>query len=196
MYRRIRLTFVGMALAEVIQEAQEPSSETLDEEAIPRIRARHEVLRHKVSGLLADQEVPEAAITYEIYLNLRYQGSDTKLMILEPADGDWRKAFIEDHYREFAFVLPEERKILVDDVRIRGIGRSDENTKDNESLERELRERHYMPVDAKALSSETVSTSRLFSQSRADNSSGTYFSETVARKTPAFSPCKSSHVDH
>jgi 5-oxoprolinase (ATP-hydrolysing) len=151
----------GMALAEVIQEAQEPSSETLDEESIPRIQARHHVLQEKVSKLLVDQDVPKHSISHEVYLNLRYQGSDTKLMVLEPRDGNWKAAFIAEHYREFAFVLPEERNILVDDIRIRGIGKSDENTKDNEALERELREGDFREINVKNTATETVCTMKL-----------------------------------
>ena len=97
------------------------------------------------------------AIKHEIYLNLRYRGSDTTLMILEPADGDWKREFIAEHLREFAFVLPEDREVLVDDIRVRAIGVSSENTKDNDALEKELREDNFAPVDASKVATKSVS---------------------------------------
>jgi 5-oxoprolinase (ATP-hydrolysing) len=58
-------------------------------------------------------------ITFERYVNLRYAGSDTMIMVLEPADGDYAAAFINEHEREFSFTLPN-RKVLVENLRIRG----------------------------------------------------------------------------
>lgn len=169
------LTRTGMALAEVIQEAQEPSSEVLDEQALPRINARHQFLKEKVSGQLFHQDVPKDSISHEVYLNLRYQGSDAKLMVLEPRDGDWNAAFIAEHYREFAFVLPKERKILVDDVRIRGIGKSEENTKDNEALERDLREVDFKSIATKAIAKDSVRLQPPFTYSLLIKQHGVYF---------------------
>lgn len=40
-------------------------------------------------------------------------------MILEPEDGDYAAAFVKEHQREFSFTLPN-RKVLVENLRIRG----------------------------------------------------------------------------
>lgn len=58
-------------------------------------------------------------IEYERYINLRYSGSDTMIMVLEPEDGDYAAAFVKEHQREFSFTLPN-RKVLVENLRIRG----------------------------------------------------------------------------
>jgi len=150
-----------MALAEVVQEAQEPCNEVLTPETLPSISERHEKLRQATKAALLEQGVDEAAIKHEKYLNLRYRGSDTTLMILEPADGDWRKEFIAEHLREFSFVLPEDREVLIDDIRVRTIGISRENNKDSEVLERELRADNFTPIEAAKLATETVSSTNL-----------------------------------
>ncbi len=67
----------------------------------------------EAEGFASDQ------IKYERYINLRYSGSDTMIMILEPEDGDYAAAFIKEHQREFSFTLPN-RKVLVENLRIRG----------------------------------------------------------------------------
>lgn len=58
-----------------------------------------------------------------MYLNLRYQGTDNLLMILEPSSGDFIDEFRTHHKREFSFDFPG-RKILCEDIRVRGIGHS------------------------------------------------------------------------
>lgn len=150
-----------MALAEVVQEAQEPCNEVLTAESLPKIRARHEHLRKFGTDALIQQGVEQAAIRHDVYLNLRYRGSDTTLMILEPSDGDWKREFIAEHLREFSFVLPADREVLVDDIRVRAIGVSTESTKDNEALEQELKGESFTPINADKLAAETVGLSLL-----------------------------------
>lgn len=145
-----------MALAEVVQEAQDPCNEILTPETMPNINCRHEELRQRTKTSLIQQGVDEAAIKFEVYLNLRYRGSDTTLMILEPADGDWKKEFISEHLREFSFVLSEDREVLVDDIRVRAVGVSSESTKDCDVLSEEL-SATFKAVDMMKLAAETVS---------------------------------------
>ncbi|KAH9888204.1 Hydantoinase B/oxoprolinase-domain-containing protein [Xylariomycetidae sp. FL2044] len=133
------LSAYGMALAEVVQEAQEPSSEVLSDESIPRLNERIKELKTKVTDGLLAQGSKLPAIEHEPYLNLRYHGTDTNFMIPEPAEGDWRSAFEKEHLRELSFVFPPERKVLVDDVRVRGVGKSGEASSANEQLVKELK---------------------------------------------------------
>ncbi|BFZ63538.1 hypothetical protein YB2330_004663 [Saitoella coloradoensis] len=144
------LSAYGMALAEVVQEVQEPSSEELIAESMSRLRNRLANLKETAAKELLAQGVSEQSTTFEVYLNLRYQGTDTALMIPEPKSGDFKAAFLEEHLREFAFVFPDDRKILVDDIRIRGVGKSGENAKDNESLAAELGSMQFKTVDETA----------------------------------------------
>lgn len=57
-------------------------------------------------------------------LSFRYDGSDTSLMTLAPADGsfDFQTAFFDAYKYEFGFLL--ELNVMVDDVRVRGIGKT------------------------------------------------------------------------
>ncbi|KAI1642966.1 Hydantoinase B/oxoprolinase-domain-containing protein [Daldinia loculata] len=133
------LSAYGMALAEVVQEAQEPSSEILSEESLGRLMVRMQDLKVKVTEGLLVQGIQEAAIEHEQYLNLRYQGTDTNFMILAPIDGDWRAALEKEHLRELSFVFPHDKKVHIDDVRVRGVGKSTEVSHDNSKLVKELK---------------------------------------------------------
>ncbi|KAL5334404.1 Hydantoinase B/oxoprolinase-domain-containing protein [Aspergillus crustosus] len=117
------LSAYGMALADVVVENQEPSAITFSESAIPEVKARLESLTSRgAEGLLAQGF--EASLTeHECFLNMRYQGSDTSLMIAIPAEvGDAGAAFTARHTQEFGF--SQSRNILIDDVRVRSVGKS------------------------------------------------------------------------
>ncbi|KAL2845258.1 Hydantoinase B/oxoprolinase-domain-containing protein [Aspergillus pseudoustus] len=117
------LSAYGMALADVVHEAQEPASGVLTPEAMETINQRITTLRSKVSTALTSDGIDADQISHEVYLNLRYQGTDNALMILQPADGDFLAEFVKEHQREFSFTFPG-RNILVEDIRVRGVGKA------------------------------------------------------------------------
>lgn len=117
------LSAYGMALADVVHEAQEPASGFLDDTALKTIRQRIDILKSKVQQELVSEGIPEEQIHHEVYLNLRYKGTDNLLMILDPDDGDFGSAFIKEHKREFSFTFPG-RPIVIEDIRVRGVGKS------------------------------------------------------------------------
>ena len=85
----------------------------------------------KYEGFTSDQ------ITFERYVNLRYSGSDTMIMILEPEDEDYASAFVKEHQREFSFTLPN-RKVLVENLRVRGRANSGIQSSKKMSISSEL----------------------------------------------------------
>ncbi|CAH0052151.1 unnamed protein product [Clonostachys solani] len=143
------LSAYGMALAEVSQELQEPSSETLSTESMPRIHQRIQSLKSEAKAKLLAQGIDEDAIRYDVYLHLRYEGTETQLMIHEPEDGHFRPAFEKEHVRELAFLFPDSKRVLVDDIRICGVGASEHVSRDNDRLRKELEETSFVPIEAR-----------------------------------------------
>ncbi|KAI7876996.1 hypothetical protein K492DRAFT_210021 [Lichtheimia hyalospora FSU 10163] len=117
------LSAFGLALADVVQEVQEPSAETLGQESMPRLQERvNNLIQNCTNELSAKQGFQTNDITTEIYLNLRYEGTDCALMTLKPEDSwDFENTFVQLYKQEFGFALTD-RKIIVDDIRVRGIG--------------------------------------------------------------------------
>ncbi|KAI8234038.1 hypothetical protein K4K54_009294 [Colletotrichum sp. SAR 10_86] len=140
------LSAYGMALAEVVQEAQEPSSEMLSDESLPRLNERIDYLKIKATDGLLSQGIKDASIQHEPYLNLRYNGTDTNFMILQPEDGDWLSALEREHLRELSFTFPRSRKVHVDDIRVRGVGKAEESSTDNDRLVEELKSLSFSAV--------------------------------------------------
>ena len=141
------LSAYGMALADVVDERQEPDSAVwkTDSSVLDDLKSKMEKLKEKSRQALRDQGFEDKEIVFEEYLNMRYRGTESALMIIKPSpedaktqfDGDewaFEKAFVKHHRYEFGFTL-DDRDIIVDDVRVRGIGRSfryDEKTVDEQ----------------------------------------------------------------
>jgi len=107
-----------MALADTVQEQHSPLS-CVYRDAIEEVSRRLDQLQRQVlEGLFAEAFTAEQ-IHFERYVNLRYAGSDTTIMVLQPKDGDFGAAFIKEHEREFSFTLPN-REVLVENLRVRG----------------------------------------------------------------------------
>jgi 5-oxoprolinase (ATP-hydrolysing) len=120
------LSAYGIALADVVEEKQEPSSKTYEVETERHFGDRLGALAAEAEEALSVQGIASSSIQTERFLNMRYQGSDSQLMIpVSPEDSSVSvlKRFTEVHLREFSFI-DEARKVLVDDVRVRASGSS------------------------------------------------------------------------
>ncbi|KAK3656315.1 hypothetical protein LTR56_003016 [Elasticomyces elasticus] len=140
------LSAYGMALAEVVQEAQEPSSAILTADTISGLQQRIELLKGKVRAGLTSQGVEAEAMAFEPYLNLRYHGTETNFMIKEPVAGDYKSTLEAEHLRELSFRFDDDKKILVDDIRVRGIGKSASVTQDSDALVEESNTMQFFEV--------------------------------------------------
>uniref|UniRef100_A0A8D1GV27 5-oxoprolinase, ATP-hydrolysing n=1 Tax=Sus scrofa TaxID=9823 RepID=A0A8D1GV27_PIG len=126
------LSALGLALADVVHEAQEPCALPYTPETFVQLDQRLSRLEEQCVDALRAQGFPRSQISTESFLHLRYQGTDCALMVSahqhpatarSPRAGDFGAAFVERYMREFGFVIPE-RPVVVDDVRVRGTGRS------------------------------------------------------------------------
>ncbi|XP_039760263.1 5-oxoprolinase [Pararge aegeria] len=126
------LSAYGIALADVVQETQEPCALVYCRNSFAEIDMRFNALSAICKDKLKSQGFMESQIVLEPYLHLRYAGTDCSLMVAPSFEdsahstrhGDYYTAFVNRYKNEFGFTLAE-RDVLVDDVRIRGIGTSD-----------------------------------------------------------------------
>ena len=150
------LSAYGMGLADIVVEKQEPAALVLTEDkkdnGLKNLLINLENLAADAKTELLDQGYKTEKIEIKRYLNLRYQGTDTALMIPEPdsianyetgitncelgiSDSspelrknaekfpDYVGAFRETYLREFGFDLTG-REIIVDDLRVRAVANS------------------------------------------------------------------------
>ncbi|RDW91172.1 hypothetical protein BP5796_02337 [Coleophoma crateriformis] len=152
------LSAYGMALADVVDERQEPDSKVWADKGEVResLQSKIAELKGKSRKALREQGFDDASIVFEEYLNMRYRGTESALMVIKPEKEDAKKdfngdewafgqVFVKQHQQEFGFTLPD-RDIIVDDVRVRGIGKS------FEGLERTV-DQQLKAISAKKLTS-------------------------------------------
>lgn len=125
------LSAYGMALADVVHDTQEPCGLTFEPKNIPAIKELLDKLSAICVQQLKIQGFGSDNIALEPYLHLRYNGTDCALMIAPDAEtepdvpgyGCFMDAFLKRYQKEFGFQL-ENRMVIVDDVRVRGCGKS------------------------------------------------------------------------
>ncbi|CCK71070.1 5-oxoprolinase KNAG_0G00110 [Huiozyma naganishii CBS 8797] len=120
------LSAYGIFLADVVEERQRPCSYILGAEGTDNItREILTDLKNECIGELLKQGFKESNIEIREFLNLRYEGTETSLMILKEGETcDYKKLFNANHKREFGFAF-EQKSIIIDDLRIRAIAKSD-----------------------------------------------------------------------
>ncbi|KAL1610349.1 hypothetical protein SLS60_002015 [Paraconiothyrium brasiliense] len=118
------LSAYGLSLADLVHELQRPAAIDFKMETLPIIEKTLTSLALEAKQYLLDQHVEAARIRLEIFLNMRYEGSNSGFMIMQDAGSslaDIQTSFEEKHSREFGFTFPE-KKIIIDDYRVRAIG--------------------------------------------------------------------------
>ena len=98
---------------------------------------------------LRRQGFEDARVHTERMLNMRFEGTDTALMVLPaPGDGDGAEdfdaAFRRVYKAEFGFLL-DAKAVIVDDVKVRGIGKTFDSL--GESVYAEVARLERKPVD-------------------------------------------------
>ncbi|CAJ0559691.1 unnamed protein product, partial [Mesorhabditis spiculigera] len=116
---------------------------------------RFKELRRQTTDQLKSQGFKDEAIEAECFLHMRYAKTDCAIMTaanFDPADPKTIEKFMENfrstYKREFGFVL-DTRQVQVDDIRVRGIGKSGIEVKDHI-------EKADDPLGAPKLGNETV----------------------------------------
>ena len=126
-------------------ELREPAALTLCIDSMSIVKTRLDIISEQTSSKLKSQGFNSNQIITERYLNLRYQGTDSSVMILEPSNGDFRKLFELHYEQEFGFKFAE-RDIIIDDVRVRCIGKSASSLQNNVFEEIKTLERKAVPT--------------------------------------------------
>lgn len=132
------LSAYGMALADVVSEVQEPCGLDYSSLNVETLRGRLNTLSSQCRNNLRQQGFNDDHIVIEPFLHLRYDGTDAALMcsasILNadshdlnsvniPGYGDFYTTFLDRYKNEYGFVIGG-RKVIVDDIRVRGSGKS------------------------------------------------------------------------
>ncbi|QSS51606.1 5-oxoprolinase [Histoplasma capsulatum var. duboisii H88] len=108
-----------MALEDVVDESQALESKVWFKNGgiITNLKPKMVTLKEAARGRLHDQGFNDESIVFEEYLNMRYRGTESSLMIINPKSqitaelpengGNWGfgKALVQQHEQEFGFIV-------------------------------------------------------------------------------------------
>ncbi|ANB15796.1 Oxp1p [Sugiyamaella lignohabitans] len=116
------LSAYGMSLADVVHEVQRPESTELTNESLVGLNKRLDEISDEAIKALVNQGFSTKDVYVERYLNLKYRGTETFIMVKGRDASTYIEDFISQHRQEFGFSL--EREVLVGDIRVRAVANS------------------------------------------------------------------------
>ncbi|KAF8509875.1 Hydantoinase/oxoprolinase-domain-containing protein [Hysterangium stoloniferum] len=120
------LSAYGLALADRAFELQEPCSTPYNPFTKPNLISRLDALTSSVLSELKRQGFSGSRAHVERMLNMRFDGTDTALMVKcgedDEDEEEFDRAFKREYKHEFGFLL--DARIVVEDVKVRGIGKT------------------------------------------------------------------------
>ncbi|KAJ5514164.1 hypothetical protein N7463_003716 [Penicillium fimorum] len=115
------LSAYGIGLADLVHEEERVCAKAFDDSTSKMIYSDMDSLADTAR---ADESMqPFNNVETRRFLNMRYDGSETSIMVSLDNSKDPRKEFIKAHYQQFGFT-PTNRAVYVDTIRVRAIGSS------------------------------------------------------------------------
>ena len=118
------LSAYGMGLADVTAMRETALELPLGEQAGPDLQAALDRLDAQARAELASQGVPDERIRAVRRVHLRYDGTDTALVVPAGSPETMAKAFEEAYLRRFSFLMPD-KPVTVEAVSVELIGSSE-----------------------------------------------------------------------
>ncbi|KAL7010409.1 hypothetical protein EMMF5_000433 [Cystobasidiomycetes sp. EMM_F5] len=115
------LSAYGMALSDVTVDLQDAVHATLQSSGNKGLQGHVDSLTKRAVSALKDQGFTDDFINVEVFFNCHFAQATTNLMIKLQPGLDLVKAFHDKHHELFGFIL-HGRDVLVDSVRVRGVG--------------------------------------------------------------------------
>ncbi|PWN88796.1 hypothetical protein FA10DRAFT_255151 [Acaromyces ingoldii] len=118
------LSAYGIALADMVQDKVVAFHVVYEPTSMSKIKEKVQQMKKSALQELVANAAPFASTEVEVFLNMRFDGTDTSLMVRQQENGtDCAAVFHQQHQREFGFTL-QTRKIVVEEIRVRAVGRT------------------------------------------------------------------------
>lgn len=123
------LSAYGMALADVVEDIQEPASHVYTDRNTKMFKQKFGELKNRAFASLSQQGFKEENVDYELYLNMRYAGTESAIMVRKGGSWDFGERFCQLHEKEFGFSF--EKDTIVDNIRVRAVGKTNVTSQEN-----------------------------------------------------------------
>ena len=127
------LSAYGMGLADQTAMRQAAIELVLSAATLVLMQTRFEQLAAESTAELLAQDVPQERIDIIHRVHLRYDGSDSVIVVPLGSENAMRTAFDAIYQKRYAFLMPE-KALIVESISIEAIGSSQDNTEIIDSL--------------------------------------------------------------
>lgn len=114
------LSAYGMGLADQIAMREASVELPLDEAGLAAAEARLAQLGDDAARELTEQGVAREAVQRRLHVHIRYQGTDTALVVDAGTIGEIRRAFEQAYRQRFAFLMPD-RMLVIEAVSVEAL---------------------------------------------------------------------------
>jgi 5-oxoprolinase (ATP-hydrolysing) len=118
------LSAYGMGLADQTAMRESAVETRLADDALPLLEARLEALAGAAVADLHGQGVADARISVVLRVHLRYEGTDSALIVLYDTLDSMKSQFEAAYRKRFSFLMPA-KALVVEAVSVEAIGKSD-----------------------------------------------------------------------
>jgi 5-oxoprolinase (ATP-hydrolysing) len=115
------LSAYGIGLADIVHEEERPCAKVYSESNKDVIEANLERLSQTAQNHSSMDRF--SSVEGHKYLSMRYDGSETAMMIAVQDGADAKQAFVDAHHQQFGFT-PVNRDIIIDSIRVRAVGKN------------------------------------------------------------------------
>jgi 5-oxoprolinase (ATP-hydrolysing) len=115
------LSAYGIGLADIVHEEERPCAKVYSESNKHVIEADLEELSQTAQNHSSMERF--SCVEGHKYLSMRYDGSETAMMIAVNDGADAKQAFVDAHHQQFGFT-PVNRDIIIDSIRVRAVGKN------------------------------------------------------------------------
>jgi 5-oxoprolinase (ATP-hydrolysing) len=118
------LSAYGIGAADIVLDSQQPLHAAYCGDSLKNAASLIKEIKNKHINNFNDKGYDSKKLQHITYLNLRYEGTDTSVMIKKPDNRDYLSALSRHYLKEFGFDH-KNKPVLIDDVRVRSIYASD-----------------------------------------------------------------------
>ena len=129
------LSAYGMGLADVRAHRQLAIEEPVDAHIELRLRERFKSLIVATREEIASQGIAESDIETQCRLHIRYQGTDSALIVGHGSETQVRQAFDREHRSRFGFTSPE-KPLVIEAIEVESLGGGGKQDEPESDLER------------------------------------------------------------
>ena len=127
------LSAYGIGLADVRAIYEEAVEGKLSDELISSLDERYAKIAEKAKKDVQDQDIQDQSISTQKRIHVRYDGTDSAIVIDAGNSDVIRRQFEESHKQRFGFIMPE-KAVIVEAISVEAIGK----TEMHEELKQEI----------------------------------------------------------